>query len=159
MNSKYKSLLSAIQETVNSGENLYEKNMLSGYVQESKMKDSEVLSAAKRLAEHGKDEKAKKFGQGLVDFYEKNKSFTPDQVAGLQNIMKNASFQLAKEEISESKKQRASTKITTLSNLAYTIRSAIQHQEDLVKKGKEAEKKLKGLYADLKSVEAELKSL
>ena len=66
-------------------------------LEEAKMDDSEVLSAAKRLAKNGKDAKAKKFGQGLVDFYAKNKSFTPDQVAGLQNIMKNASFQLAKE--------------------------------------------------------------
>lgn len=62
---------------------------------EAKMEDSEVLSAAKKLASNGKDEKAKSFGKGLIDFYEKNKSFTPDQVAGLQNIMKNASFQMA----------------------------------------------------------------
>lgn len=65
---------------------------------EAKMDNSEVLSAAKRLAKNGKDEKTKKFGQGLVDFYEKNKSFTPDQVSGLQNIMKNASFQMAKDD-------------------------------------------------------------
>jgi DNA-binding Lrp family transcriptional regulator len=73
-------------------------------IAEAKMSDDEVLSAAKTLAKNGKDEKAKKFGQGLVDFYEKNKSFTPDQVSGLQNIMKNASFQMAKEEaIAEAK--------------------------------------------------------
>lgn len=66
-----------------------------GEVKEAKMEDSEVLAAAKKLASNGKDEKAKSFGKGLVDFYEKNKSFTPDQVAGLQNIMKNASFQMA----------------------------------------------------------------
>lgn len=66
-------------------------------LKEAKMEDSEVLAAAKKLAANGKDEKAKAFGKGLVDFYAKNKSFTPDQVAGLQNIMKNASFQLAKE--------------------------------------------------------------
>jgi len=69
---------------------------------EAKMEDSEVLSAAKKLAANGKDEKAKSFGQGLVDFYKKNDSFTPDQVAGLQNIMKNAGFQLAKEGYNES---------------------------------------------------------
>lgn len=68
------------------------------YLNEAKMEDSEVLSAAKKLAQNGKDEKAKSFGKGLVDYYEKNKSFTPNQVSGLQNIMKNASFQLAKEE-------------------------------------------------------------
>ena len=61
---------------------------------EAKMENSEVLSAAKALAKNG-DEKAKEFGQGLVDFYAENKSFTPDQVSGLQNIMKNASFQMA----------------------------------------------------------------
>ena len=66
-------------------------------ISEAKMENSEVLAAAKKLAENGKDDKAKAFGKGLVDFYEKNKSFTPDQVSGLQNIMKNASFQLAKE--------------------------------------------------------------
>jgi len=65
---------------------------------ESKMSNAEVLSAAKKLAANGKDAKAKSFGRGLVDFYKKNDSFTPDQVAGLQNIMKNAGFQLAKEE-------------------------------------------------------------
>jgi hypothetical protein len=68
-----------------------------GRLTEAKMEDSEVLSAAKALAANGKDDKAKSFGQGLVDFYKKNDSFTPDQVSGLQNIMKNASFQLAKE--------------------------------------------------------------
>ena len=62
---------------------------------EAKMKDSEVVSACKTLAENG-DEKASKFAKGLLSFYKKNKSFTPDQVSGLQNIMKNASFQLAK---------------------------------------------------------------
>ena len=67
-------------------------------INEAKMENSEVLSAAKRLAQNGKDEKTKSFGKGLVDFYEKNKSFTPDQVSGLQNIMKNASFQMAKDD-------------------------------------------------------------
>lgn len=62
---------------------------------EAKMEDSEVLQVAKKLAKNGKNDKTKKFGQGLVDFYNKNKSFTPDQVSGLQNIMKNASFNLA----------------------------------------------------------------
>ena len=71
---------------------------LAAQMTEAKMEDSEVLSAAKKLAKNGKDEKAKSFGKGLVDYYEKNKSFTPNQVSGLQNIMKNASFQLAKEE-------------------------------------------------------------
>ena len=64
---------------------------------EAKMTDQEVLSACKTLAKNG-DEKAKKFANGLIDFYKKNDSFTPDQVAGLQNIMKNASFQLAKKD-------------------------------------------------------------
>lgn len=76
-------------------------------LKESKMEDSEVLSAAKALAKNGKDAKTKSFGQGLVDYYDENGSFTPAQVGGLQNIMKNASFQLAKEsvELSENFKQ------------------------------------------------------
>jgi hypothetical protein len=76
-------------------------------LKESKMEDSEVLSAAKALAKNGKDAKTKSFGQGLVDYYDENGSFTPAQVGGLQNIMKNASFQLAKEsvDLSENFKQ------------------------------------------------------
>ena len=41
---------------------------------EAKMSDADVLKAAKALAANGKDAKAKKFGNGLVDFYIKNKS-------------------------------------------------------------------------------------
>lgn len=78
---------------------------------EAKMENSEVLSAAKRLAANGKDAKAKSFGQGLVDFYKKNDSFTPDQVAGLQNIMKNAGFQLAKESLGEMKQAKRKTTV------------------------------------------------
>lgn len=66
-------------------------------LEEAKMTDAEVLSAAKALAANGKDAKTKAFGKGLVDFYKKEGSFTPAQVGGLQNIMKNASFQMAKE--------------------------------------------------------------
>lgn len=68
-------------------------------LEEAKMTDAEVLSAAKALAANGKDEKTKAFGKGLVDFYKKEGSFTPAQVGGLQNIMKNASFQMAKESV------------------------------------------------------------
>jgi len=68
-------------------------------LEESKMTDAEVLSAAKALAKNGKDAKTKSFGQGLVDFHKENGSFTPAQVGGLQNIMKNASFQMAKESV------------------------------------------------------------
>lgn len=66
-------------------------------VYEAKMTDDEVISAAKTLAKNGKDAKTREFGKGLVDYHSKNGSFTPAQVGGLQNIMKNASFQLAKE--------------------------------------------------------------
>jgi hypothetical protein len=66
---------------------------------EAKMTDAEVLSAAKALAKNGKDDKTKAFGKGLVDFYDKEGSFTPAQVGGLQNIMKNASFQMAAESV------------------------------------------------------------
>lgn len=68
-------------------------------LQEAKMTDKEVLAAAKSLAARGKDAEALKFGKGLVDYYEKHGSFHPNQVSGLQNIMKNASFQMAKEEV------------------------------------------------------------
>jgi hypothetical protein len=78
---------------------------------EAKMDDSEVLKAAKSLAANGKDAKSKAFGKGLVDFYAKNDSFTPAQVGGLQNIMKNASFQFAKEDyMFEAKMPKAITK-------------------------------------------------
>jgi len=66
-------------------------------LEEAKMTDAEVLSAAKSLAANGKDPKTKAFGKGLVDFYKKEGSFTPAQVGGLQNIMKSASFQMAKD--------------------------------------------------------------
>ncbi len=64
---------------------------------EAKMSTTEILSAAKSLAKNG-DEKAAAFGAGLVKYFEKESKFTPDQVSGLQNIMKNASFQMAKNE-------------------------------------------------------------
>lgn len=95
---KYVDVYSTIKSIYTENNNLVEKEKQSRFnLSEAKMTDAEVLSVAKRLADNGKDEKAKTFGKGLVDFYEKNKSFTPDQVAGLQNIMKNASFHLAKE--------------------------------------------------------------
>ncbi len=64
-------------------------------INEAKMTDAEVLSVCKRLAKNG-DDKAKKFANGLIDFHKKEGSFHPNQVSGLQNIMKKASFQLAK---------------------------------------------------------------
>ncbi len=64
---------------------------------EAKMSDSEVTSACKKLASNG-DEKAKKYAQGMLDFYKDNGSYHPNQVSGLQNIMKNAGFQLAKKD-------------------------------------------------------------
>jgi len=68
------------------------------YLQEAKMSDAAALKALKALATNGKNEKTKSFANGVIKFYAKNKSFTPDQIAGLQNIMKNAGFQMAKEE-------------------------------------------------------------
>jgi capsule polysaccharide export protein KpsE/RkpR len=65
------------------------------YVSEAVMTDAECLEAAKTLVKNG-DEKAKEFAQGLIDYYKENDSFHPNQISGLQNIMKNASFQLAK---------------------------------------------------------------
>ena len=53
---------------------------------EAKMDNSEILKAAKSLASNGKDEKTKSFGKGLVDFYNKNGSFTPDQVSVFKTL-------------------------------------------------------------------------
>ena len=64
------------------------------FLNEAKMSNEEVKSACEKLAKNG-DEKAKAFAQGLLDYFDKNRSFHPNQVSGLQNIMKNASFQLA----------------------------------------------------------------
>jgi len=61
---------------------------------EAKMSNEEILDACKTLSKNG-DEKAKEFANGLIKYYEENKSFHPNQVSGLQNIMKNASFQFA----------------------------------------------------------------
>lgn len=74
---------------------------------EAKMSDIDILRAARRLASVGKDDKTKEFGRGLLAFHTKNGSFTPAQVSGLQNIMKNAGFQFAKEsvDLSEAKKK------------------------------------------------------
>jgi len=68
-------------------------------LQEAKMSDAAALKALKALATNGKNEKTKSFANGVIKFYAKNKSFTPDQIAGLQNIMKNAGFQMAKESV------------------------------------------------------------
>jgi len=98
-------------------------------ITEAKMDDSEVLKAATALAKNGKDEKAKDFGQGLVDYYKENDSFTPNQVSGLQNIMKNASFQMAKEEVelneNKATKDQASFLVSNsyLSKLGLTLTS------------------------------------
>ena len=64
---------------------------------EAKMSDSEIVSACKSLVSNG-DDKAKAFAQGLLDYYKENDSFHPNQVSGLQNIMKNSSFQMAKKD-------------------------------------------------------------
>jgi len=61
---------------------------------EAKMSDAEAVSACKALVKNG-DDKAKTFAQGLLDYNKENDSFHPNQIAGLQNIMKNASFQMA----------------------------------------------------------------
>ena len=70
------------------------------FINEAKMTDDECLDAAKSILKNG-DDKAKEFAQGLIDYYKENESFHPNQIAGLQNIMKNASFQMAEDEINE----------------------------------------------------------
>lgn len=69
------------------------------FIAEAKMDNEEVVSVCNKLLSNSDDEKVKKFAQGLLDFYKENDSFTPDQVAGLQNIMKNASFNLAESDL------------------------------------------------------------
>jgi capsule polysaccharide export protein KpsE/RkpR len=64
---------------------------------EAKMSDQDAISACKSLVKNG-DDKAKKFAQGLLDYHKENNSFHPNQIAGLQNIMKNASYQMAKKD-------------------------------------------------------------
>ena len=64
-------------------------------INEAKMSNEDILSACKTIVKNG-DDKAKEFAQGLIDYYAKENSFHPNQVSGLQNIMKNASFQMAK---------------------------------------------------------------
>ena len=70
------------------------KTLESGEVNEAKMSNDEVKSACEKLAKNG-DDKAKAYANGMLDYFDKNGSFHPNQVSGLQNIMKNASFQLA----------------------------------------------------------------
>jgi len=64
---------------------------------EAKMSDSEITSALNALAKNG-DDKAKTFATGMLSYHKENGSYHPNQVAGLQNIMKNASFQMAKKD-------------------------------------------------------------
>ena len=64
------------------------------FLREAQMADDEAKKALETLLDNG-DEKAKEFAKGVLDYYEENGSFHPNQIAGLQNIMKNASFQLA----------------------------------------------------------------
>jgi len=66
----------------------------SEFVFEAKMTDEEITSVCKTIVKNG-DEKAKEFAQGMLDYYKDEKSYHPNQVSGLQNIMKNASFQMA----------------------------------------------------------------
>ena len=68
------------------------------YLREAKMDNSEVVSVCKKLLKNSDDAKVKEFAQGLLDFHKDNGSFHPNQVSGLQNIMKKASFHLAKKD-------------------------------------------------------------
>lgn len=118
-----------------------EDEMEESALSEAKMSNKEILDAAKQLAKNAKDEKTKNFGQGLVDFYNKNKSFTPEQVGGLQNIMKKAGFQFAKESTSSSKlkKKLQEAMVTRTSDLV----------DGFVRKQGGADKALKKMVTDL----------
>ncbi len=63
---------------------------------EAKMSDADITSACKKLVANG-NEKTKAFAQGMLDYRNKegNNSYHPNQVSGLQNIMKNSSWQLS----------------------------------------------------------------
>jgi hypothetical protein len=104
-------------------------------LQEAKMSDAAALKALKALATNGKNEKTKSFANGVIKFYAKNKSFTPDQIAGLQNIMKNAGFQMAKEE----KFTKGLSKINKLMEKRSMLKGGAGEEgtDDLVKKYKE----------------------
>lgn len=137
------------------------KNQKESYdLDEAKMSNAEVLAAAKKLASNAKDAKTKEFGKGLVDFYAKNKSFTPAQVGGLQNIMKNAGFQLAKEsyELEEAKKDKPSFGSSDGFSYAVNLNGVdneflnqpFGRQLDAMKKVKEFTSKAKKGYAGAK---------
>ena len=67
------------------------------FITEAKMTTDEILDTLHTLEKNG-DDKAKEFAKGILDYYKEHGDFHPNQVAGLENIMKNASFQFAKKE-------------------------------------------------------------
>jgi len=73
------------------------KEYLTNSINEAKMTNEEIKSACQTLVKNG-DSKAKEFAQGMLNYFKENGSFHPNQVSGLQNIMKNASFKMAKKD-------------------------------------------------------------
>lgn len=120
-----------------------------GQLDEKSLADADVLKSAKTLAANAKDDKTKSFGQGLVDHYEKNKSFTPDQVSGLMNIMKKAPFQLAKEsvELDESMDMDSVKKLDKINDLDELKAAAIK----ILKNSKTSAKKMASLEQNIKT--------
>lgn len=65
-------------------------------LEEANMSDEEVLKVANRLKNHAKNVETRSFAKGLITFHKKNGGFSPNQVSALQNIIKQAPWQMTK---------------------------------------------------------------
>jgi hypothetical protein len=151
-----KDIIAKINKWIDSASSVKESYDLD----EAKMSDIDILRAARRLASVGKDDKTKEFGRGLLAFHTKNGSFTPAQVSGLQNIMKNAGFQLAKESVDLSEAKKDKPAFGSSGGFSYAVnlngveneffKQPFGRQLDAMKKVKEFTSKAKKGYAGAK---------
>jgi hypothetical protein len=142
------------------GKKEYKTKKESVDLDEAKMSDIDILRAARRLASVGKDDKTKEFGRGLLAFHTKHGSFTPAQVSGLQNIMKNAGFQFAKESVVLSEAKKDKPAFGSSDGFSYAVnlngidneffKQPFGRQLDAMKKVKEFTSKAKKGYAGAK---------
>ena len=100
-------------------------------ITEAKMTNEEIVDVLEKLVKTG-DDKAKEFAQGLLDYYKENGSFHPNQVAGLQNIMKNASFQLAENNLVEITTKEGERESTIISDPATKLTVELYDVDDIV---------------------------
>jgi len=121
------------------------KELFIDNLSEAKMSDEEVLATAEQLAKNG-DDKAKEFANGLISYYKENNAFHPNQVSGLQNIMKNASFQLAE----------ASNDVILIADKIKNYEEIVSWLKDEENKGISGIKKIKKII-DIKDVIIEVK--